>query len=1033
MSARSALVLGLVLLGTGLVAPARAERRPAAPPSPGRTSAPARLDFASFDALPLDFEENRGQCDPAARFLARGRGFLAFLTDEGAVFACAAGPGPDRHAPLGTPLPAFDPDVVRMRFPGSAAGAPRAGGVRRPGVSNYLVGRDVSRRAVGVRRWGEVLRPGLWPGIDLHWRGGARRSLEYRFHVAAGADPSRIALAFEGAVPRHGPDGELHLATPRGVLRHGRPSAWQETERGRRAPVDVAYALRPDGSAGFSLGVFDRSRPLVVDPQVAFAHTRGGNGEDEAWGITSDTEGYVYFCGWAASTNMPLQSPYQATHGGGTYDAFVVKLGVRGTGTVYATYLGGTGSDLAYGIAVGADGAAHVVGGTLSSDFPTVGAFQPETGTGNETGFVARLAPGGGSLTWSTYLGGTVRDAVRQVVFGAGGDLYLGGGTSSPDFPVAGAAQPATGGAVDGFVARMGTGDGSLAWSTFLGGEEIDEVRALGTGSDGTVFVAGMTESVYFPDKNALQATLSGPRDGFAAALASDGSEVAWATYVGGSGTEEGWGLTVDATGHPWVVGYTTSPDFPLQAPLDSVYEGQFEAFAVKFAADGSERILSTFLGGNQEDKAEAATSDGAGVVYVVGRTASPNFPVLKAVDKFYGGGDFDAFVTAISPSTTQIFWSTFYGGPGTDYAMAAAVDPFGALLFAGRNGGSADGLAASIIAVPLPPPSISATLVGLNRIRVNWTDQGDTETGYVVESRVAGGDWGQAAVLGANAFQWYDVNLLWATTYEYRIYSVNEFGESARSMVASATTRPMPTAVPAAPSNLQVTSVNAARVNLSWTLHSDDEDTVVVDRYKEFFGFLPERYLDMDATSWSDTDVLPMRTYRYRVRASNFLGSSAPSNEVEAVVPGSFDATVVSGKRRNRDGERKDSITLSGVATRRNNVTAWRKLDPRTVLVEMHLGDDPTPLFSIPANYAGWKEKRGSWVLKYPYYPRGKLRLTFSPDGNSWTVVLKKADLPEISGSPERARLFFGDDGTEFYLPWVPGRREGDATILED
>jgi hypothetical protein len=1024
----SAAVLGVALLGPGILAPARAERRlDRTAPSGPRAPAPL-LDFASLDALPLDLEENRGQCDPAARFLARGRGFLAFLTDEGAVFACAAGPGPDRHARPGAPPPAFDPDMVRMRFPGAAVRAPHEGRGLRAGVSNYLVGRDPSRHALGVRRFGEVRRADLWPGIDLLWRGGEGRSLEYRFLLMPGADPGCIVLAFDGAAPRLDPSGDLLLATPRGVLRHGRPTAWQE-DGGRRIPVDAAFRAGADGSIVFALGAFDPALPLVLDPQVAFSTPHGGNGEDEAWGIGSDAAGNVYFAGWTASGNLPLQAAFQGSHGGGTYDAFVVKRGVRGAGLLYATYLGGSASDLAYGIAVDAAGGAHVVGGTFSGDFPTTASFQPDSGTVDETGFVVRLSPSGNALSWSTYLGGSARDSVRHAVLGPAGEVYLAGITSSSDFPVPGAAQPAKGGSFDAFVAKMAAGGGSLAWSTFLGGAEIDEGRALGLGADGTVFVAGMTESVDFPDRNALQTTLSGSRDAFVAALSPDGSAFAWATYVGGSATEEGWGLTVDSTGHPWVVGYTTSPDFPLQAPLDANYVGQFEGFAVKLAADGSERILSTFLGGDSEDKAEAAAADGNGVVYVVGRTSSRDFPLYNPVRPYYGGGDFDCFVTAIAPSTTQLLWSTYYGGSGTDYAMAAAVDPFGTLLFSGRiQSGSGDGLAAGIIAVPLPPPYITATLVGLNRIRLDWTDQGTTETGYVVERSVAGGPFEQAAVLGKNVVKWYDTALAYSTTYSYRVYAVNEYGRSAYSAVVSATTLPMPDAVPPAPTNLVVTSVDHGRVSLAWTDNSATEDTVILERFTPDVGFQSIDYLDMNTVAAIDRAVLPMRSYRYRVRAANFLGSSLPSNEATALLPASFTVEAVSGKRKARDGERRDSIVLSGTATRQSGLTRWSSLDPTSVLVEMRVGDDPAPLFSIPADYAGWKIKKGAWVLKYPYYPRGKLTLTFHPSERTWSVVLKKADLTDLVSSPEPARLFFGDDGAEFELPWVDGRKAGDS-----
>jgi hypothetical protein len=968
----------------------------AAPAARGEVRSPIPTPASCAEAA-LDFEENLGQADPAVRFLARGSGFLALFTDDAAVFACGR-----------------DASIVRMGFPGGGA---FAAGDRRPGVSNY------PPRVSGARRFGEILRRDVWPGIDLRWEGGLKRSLSYSFHVAAGADPGRVTLDFCGAEARVAPSGDLLVSTAGGVLRHGRPRAFQGDVQ-----VPVAFFPRPDGTVGFALGDHDASRPLVIDPAVVFTANHGGSAEDEAWAVAADPLGNLYFAGWAVSTNLPVTNgTYQMTSGG-AYDAFVVKRAPRGSFLLYATYLGGTGADLAYALAVDDAGSAFVAGGTQSADFPVQSALQPVRGTVAETGFVAKLTPTGAALSFSTYLGGSVSEAVRAIRLGPLGEVYVAGTTSSADFPHPGAAQPALSGSTDAFVAKMAPGGGSLVFSTFLGGTLQDEGRGLAVGADGTVFVAGMTESIDFPDVNALKAVLSGSRDAFLAALAPDGSAFAFATYLGGSALEEAWGLALDPAGAPWVVGYTTSPDFPLVSPVDNSYGGQFEAFATRYAADGSAVQRSTFLGGSGSDKAEAVGTDGAGVVYVVGRTSSADFPTKDAVDDTYNGGDYDAFVAALTPSGTQMLWCTYRGGSGTDFAMACAVDFYNSVVLAGRiEGTNGDGLLTAVIAVPLPPASLTATLTGLARVKLTWPDQGPDEQGYVVQRRTGNGPWSDVKTTIANVLQYTDVFLTYSTTYTWRVFAFNEYGRSAPSMEATVTTLPDPVAPPAAPTDLQVTYYDTRQVSLAWTDNSADEDVFVLERFDPYVGFFIRATLDRNVKTFLDDSVLPLRTIRYRVRAVNPRGSSLPTPEVVLTLDASFGMEILAGRRRTKDGERKDLLQLTGTVAREND-TRWGVFDPSRVSFEVRLGDDPNYLVLLPPDYAGWKRNRkGLWILKYPFSGRGKLTIVIDPQANTFKFTLAKADLLPLAAGPEEVRLLFGEDGANFFVDWTPQRRAGD------
>jgi Beta-propeller repeat len=209
----------------------------------------------------------------------------------------------------------------------------------------------------------------------------------------------------------------------------------------------------------------------------------------------------------------------QATFGGGVSDAFVTELTANGSALSYSTYLGGTLPDVATAVAeVG--GAAIVAGYTSSFNFPTAFAEQA-TLAGNSDAFVSRLSAGGGSLDYSTYLGGSSADSASSLVVDQNNYVYLGGQTASANFPLEAplAGQTSRRGSSDGFVAALTSG-GSRVWSSYLGGGSTDSVVGVALGSPTTLHVLGSTLSTDIPIAGVpLFATAPGPQDGFVARL----------------------------------------------------------------------------------------------------------------------------------------------------------------------------------------------------------------------------------------------------------------------------------------------------------------------------------------------------------------------------------------------------------------------------------------------------------------------------------------------------------------------------------
>src|SRR5262249_41365944 len=337
---------------------------------------------------------------------------------------------------------------------------------------------------------------------DLAYYGGDL-GLEYDLIVAPGADAHRIRISYPRAGSIHLTDvGDLEIVMPGGTLRMARPVAYQLVA-GTRAPVAADYDLKGTGAA-FRLGKDDLSMALLIDPVLSYSTFLGGSQSDEATGIAVDGAGSAYVTGFTSSLDFPLASPFQASNPFGI--AFVSKLNTSGTGLVYSTYIGGSDGSYATGIAVDRNGSAFVTGNTDSIDFPVVNAFQPAN-AGSPDGFVTKLSPGGSSLIYSTYLGGSALDSPLAIAVDSRGGAYVTGRTSSQDFPTAALLQGRLSGRFNSFVTRLDPSGHSLSYSTYLGGSGADQGNSITVDSQENAYVAGATTSPDFPAAAAFQST----------------------------------------------------------------------------------------------------------------------------------------------------------------------------------------------------------------------------------------------------------------------------------------------------------------------------------------------------------------------------------------------------------------------------------------------------------------------------------------------------------------------------------------------
>ena len=414
-------------------------------------------------------------------------------------------------------------------------------------------------------------------------------------------------------------------------------------------------------------------------PRDDFSTFLGGSGPtlDDALGIAVDPEGHVYVTGRAGSTDFPTTAgAFDTTHNG-VFDAFVAKLSRDGSELVYCTFLGGALVDEATGIAVDPRGQAYVVGSTDSSDFPTTSGAFDTTRDGDNDAFVVKLSRDGSELGYSTLLGGSKSDFAAGVAVDPRGQAYLTGRTGSADFPTTpGAFDPTLDGAEDSFVARF-SGDGSaLGYSTLLGGSASDFGRGIAVDASGEAYLTGESESADFPTTaGAFDRTYGGSFDAFVGKLRSDGSGLAYSTYLGGPAADLGEAIAVHPSGEAYVTGRTGSGAFPVTAgAFDTTYGGGFsDAFVTNLGRTGSALAFSTLLGGAFDDEGLGIAIDPQRQAYLTGFTQSGDFPTTPGA--FDTTLDFiDAFVSRVAGDGSALGYSSFLGGSAFDSGNAVAA-----------------------------------------------------------------------------------------------------------------------------------------------------------------------------------------------------------------------------------------------------------------------------------------------------------------------------------------------------------------------
>jgi hypothetical protein len=496
---------------------------------------------------------------------------------------------------------------------------------------------------------------------------------------------------------------------------------------GRTSSVD--FPIKGGVGSNTNQGGFDVfvSKIAADGSSLLYSTYVGGGGDDSGNAIAVDALGDAFIAGGTASSDFPVTAGvFQPALGASaTGNAFIFKLNPGGTALTYSTYLGGTISDEALGIAVDSSGNAYVAGKTTSSDFPVfpvASPLQPYITGSASSGFVSKLNSTGTALTFSTYIGGGSGDAADAIAIDSADNVYITGETFSSNFHVTtGAFQTTCGSCAssfpDAFVTVINPAGNGYIYSTFLGGSGADGADAIAVDVADNAYITGFTESSDFPLKGAIQSTYGQATDAFVTKLNSTGSALVYSTYLGGSGFDAGGGIAVDGAGNAYITGQTSSTNFPAANATQSVFGGATDAFVTEINPAGSKFAFSTYLGG-------PANEDGSGLygaiavdnfganIYVTGDTASlSGFPLQSPLQGANAGGSFDAFVVKYAQQTFSI-------GATTPAAVDAGSSAMSTVTLTSYNGYSLPvNLSCAVTGTGSPLPGCSGNAFSTNPV----------------------------------------------------------------------------------------------------------------------------------------------------------------------------------------------------------------------------------------------------------------------------------------------------------------------------
>jgi hypothetical protein len=613
--------------------------------------------------LPLAFEPNVGQAPEDVRFVSQTAGHRLWLGQDDARFVSGRNDVPGSE------------DGIRVRWLGGRATASLVGAELQPGRAHYYLGRDPSGWRTDVPMYGRVVYRGVYPDVDLVFH-GTQRDAEFDFVVHPGGDPRMVRLEITGAdaLALEGDDVVMRRGATR--LRLHKPVVYQDTPAGR-VPVAGRFTLHGQQVA-FDIGVFDRTRPLVIDPVLTYSSYLGFGND-----VVGAADGGLDI-GIDSALNMYVVMPTR-----------VVKLSADGSTLLYSTVIGDIQPKR---IAVDAGGNAYLA---ANCGYPRSGfTFDCATTTalatchamfqGDLMGIVYKLRPDG-TLVASTTIGGNSTVEMDGIAIDSGANIYLTGYAVYGGLPhTTGAFGPPAGTIGTGFVQAIAADFSRYLYAGAFTDANEGSVRphAIAADATGAAYVTGFAGNSQFPTTaGSFQPTLAGASGaGFVTKLAPDGSQLVYSTFLGNQSTSPA-AITVDGSGNAYVAGHA-GIGLPTANAIQPAPASASDAFVTKLDPTGSALVFSTYLGGGADDAATGVGLDSAGNVYVAGATDSTDFPQRNALATPLGSAGSN-FVTALTPGGNAFVYSTYFADAQT-FVSAMTVAPGGAVFLTGTTSSTA-------------------------------------------------------------------------------------------------------------------------------------------------------------------------------------------------------------------------------------------------------------------------------------------------------------------------------------------------------
>jgi hypothetical protein len=593
---------------------------------------------AALTGQHLSFLENKGQWDARARYLLQSGNLNLWITDSGIVYDIydvSHSVSLERRMRCSREEFRDLKDtitrtghVVRMTFQ-NALHSTIAASDTQPGTTNWFIGNDSTKWVTGARTFGRVTIPELYHGVDLvfYLDHGTPR---YDLVLKSGADPKQIAMKFEGqdALMKSGNDG-LRIKTSMGDIEERELYAYQIVD-GQRQQISCAFELAENGSASFHLGAYDHAQPVIIDP-LLYSTCLGGGGSEmtSQVALAIDKKGCAYATGNIRSPrDFPTTTGAYQTANAGNRDIFITKLNPTGSALIYSTFLGGYADDWSTGITVDTAGNAFVVGFTWGSNnnFPTTpDSYSPDY-----------------ALYYPYHTLVTV-------------------------------------------VSKLNATGTALIYSTYL---KADNPNAIATDTAGNAYIVGNTtqlDSSVAP----FQKTLRGQADAFISKLSASGSNLLYATYLGGDSDDVATGVTVNLAGEAFVTGWTKSANFPTTSgAFQTTHADSIVAFVTKLRADGSALIYSTYLGGANHDQANGIAIDALGNAFI-GGVAGVGYPTTPGAYLTSSNGGHKPFVTKLNKTGNKLLYSTYLTASKDQvlsFVGGIGLDTFGNAYVAGTQ-----------------------------------------------------------------------------------------------------------------------------------------------------------------------------------------------------------------------------------------------------------------------------------------------------------------------------------------------------------